>query len=83
MDKINCYSWKEHLTTIAKFSREMLKKAENIALRNLPILYTFILVHYVGPNVVQTSLRNTKLVNFAEPYISHFTTLHDKTLQFY
>ena len=28
---------------IAKFGREMLKNAENIALQNSPILYTFVL----------------------------------------
>ena len=33
----------EKVISNAKFGREMLKNAENIALQNLPILYTFIL----------------------------------------
>ena len=43
----------------------MLKNAENIALQNLPILYTFVLQAEIcttfGVKVVQISARNTKV----------------------
>ena len=44
-NKIHHNSWKEHIknSKIAKFGREMLKDAENMASQILPILYTFVL----------------------------------------
>ena len=44
-NKIHHHSCKDHIknSKSAKFGREMLKNAENIALQNLPILYTFVL----------------------------------------
>ena len=49
----------------AKFGREMLKNGENIALQNLPILYTFVCGAEIrttfGVKVVQISACNTKV----------------------
>ena len=65
MNKINYYGSKEHLKVciIAKFGREMLKIAENMASRNLPICYTFVLRAEIcttyTPKLVQISLHDT------------------------
>ena len=82
-NEIHHYSWKEHLkiSKIAKFGREMLQNAENIALQISQILYTFVLRAEVcttfEPKVVQISARNTKIQNL-QGYIfrvlQHFTT---------
>ena len=58
----------------------MLKNAENIALQNLPILYTFVLQAEIrttiGVKVVQISARNTikvyKINKFCKAIISVF-----------
>ena len=66
-NKIYHYSWKDHIknSNSAKFGREMLKNSENIALQNLPILYTFLLRAQIcttlKPKVVQISTCNTKV----------------------
>ena len=48
----------------------MLKNAENIALQNLPILYTFVLqaeiCTTIGVKVVQISARNTKVYKISK-----------------
>jgi hypothetical protein len=61
-----------------------------MALRNLKILYLFVLragnaplsaqIWCIFPRVIQI---NTKFVNFAGPYYPHFTTFRGQTLQFY
>ena len=80
-NKIHHHSRKEHIknSKTAKFGREMLKKAENMALQNLPILYTFVLRAEICttfhtfqkwcefPLVIQ---KYTKLANFARLYHS-------------
>jgi hypothetical protein len=49
------------MSKIAKFGREMLLNAENIALQSLKILYTFVLRAEIatifGPNVVSYPLK--------------------------
>ena len=66
-NKIHHHSWKGYIknSKIAKFGREMLKNAENIALQNLPFLYTFLLQAEIcttfTPTVVQISACNTKV----------------------
>ena len=69
----------------------MLKNAENMALQNLPILYTFVLEAEIcttfALKVVKISARNTKVItksaNFARPYFPHFSTFRDQILQSY
>ena len=63
----------------AKFGREMLKNAENIALQNLPIMYTFVLQVEIcttfGLKVVQISALNRnvyKIDKFCKAIFSEF-----------
>ena len=55
----------------------MLKNAENIALQNLPILYTFLLQAEIcttfGVRVVEISARNTK-VGYISRIFNNFAT---------
>ncbi len=66
-NKIHHYIYKEHLrvSEIAKFAREMLQNAENIAVQISRILYTFVLRAEICTTferkVAQTSARNTKV----------------------
>ena len=68
-NKIHHHSWKDHIknSKSAKFDREMLKNAENIALQNLPILYTF------TPKVVRISACNTKVYKIGEFFKAIFS----------
>ena len=70
-NKIHHYGCKGHIknSESAKFGREMLKNAENIALQNLPILYTFVL---------QAEIRTT----FAQKFSTFFSTFRDQILHF-
>ena len=70
----------------------MFKNAENIALQNLPILYTFVLQAEIrttfGVKVVQISACNTKVYKIgkfcdARLYFPHFSTFRNQILQFY
>ena len=68
----------------------MLKNAENIALQNLLILYTFVLQAEIRttftPKVAQTSVRNTKVYKigkFCKAIFPHFSTFRDQFLHFY
>ena len=66
-NKIHHHSWKEYIknSKCAKFGHEMLKNAENIALQNLPFLYTFVLLAEIcttlTPEVVRISVFNKNL----------------------
>ena len=91
-NKIHHPSWKEHIknSKSAKFGREMMKNAENIALQNLPFLYTFVLQAEIcttlTPKVVRIPLviqKYTKLANFARLYFPHFSTFRDQILHIY
>ena len=66
----------------------MLKNAENIALQNLPILYSFVLQAEIcttfGVRVVQiyACRMYTKMANFAWLYFPHFSTFRDQFCTF-
>ena len=73
-NKIHHHSGKDHIknSKSAKFGREMLKNAENIALSRQK--------WFEFPLVIQ---KYTKLSNFARLYFLHFSTFRDQILQFY
>jgi hypothetical protein len=81
------------MSKIAKFGCEMLYNAENIALQNSQILYTFVLRAEITttfrPKLAAISVRRqykstyTKFTNFARLYFPHIRTFRNQTFQFY
>ena len=84
MNRIYYHSWKEHLkiSKIVKFGGKILQMTENLTLRNLRILYIFVLRAEKSttfePNMVGFSARNTNIIqkfaNFGGVYFPLFTT---------
>ncbi len=87
-NEIYHHSWKEHLKISKSLVTKCCKSEDNIAVRSLQILYTFVLRAEVlttfGSKVVIFSGRviqkHTKLANFALLYFPHFTIFRDQTL---
>ena len=83
-NKIHHYSYKEHIknSKCAKFGREMLKNAENIALQNLQIFYTFLL----QAEICTTFKPKPEIMRFRSVYVNlrrHIQTLNQATCKLY